>query len=387
MENSKQARPSALQNFATELKAKNNFIKASFGGFAGSGKTRTATELIIGCYQKFDIKKPLLIIDNEKGSRFLVPIFKQAGIEVFVKDTMELGDVLTAFKMLNDGEIGFLFVDSLSKVWYKYIRDYKEKNRIAFMTLQDWGKILPDWQEKFSDRFVELNGNCVFTGRGGFTYDVEEEENNGKKKKSFVKSGVKMKLAGETPFEPDINVWMELEQEMEDGAPRTWRTAQIMKDRSGLIDGKTFINPTFKDFEPVIDFLVNVPVGEVAGSSNHTNLAPSENWEDKNRRDQRDIYLEEIKAVFDALSLGTSNEAKRLKVAILEEVFQTASWTAIEKEHPDKLGDKVIILKAFKLDYLKAQPESFDDAMALLKKSIDDMSLFSDDNAPKEKAA
>jgi len=36
-------------------------------------------------------------------------------------------------------------------------------------------------------------------------------------KKEFSKSGVKMKLAGETPFEPDLNVWMELQQEIKDG--------------------------------------------------------------------------------------------------------------------------------------------------------------------------
>ena len=38
-----------LDEFATKLSAKNHFVKASFGGFQGSGKTRTATEFIIGC--------------------------------------------------------------------------------------------------------------------------------------------------------------------------------------------------------------------------------------------------------------------------------------------------------------------------------------------------
>lgn len=362
---------SALKNFATQLKAKNNFIKASFGGFAGSGKTRTATELIIGCYQKFQIKNPLLIIDNEKGSRFLVPIFEKAGIETYVKDTMELADILSAFDMLNKGEIGFLFMDSLSKVWYKFIRDYKQKNNVTFMTLNDWGKILPDWQQRFSDKFVELNGNCVFTGRGGFTYDMEEDEKT--HKKSFVKSGVKMKLAGETPFEPDLNIWMELEQDIKDNVLTTSRSAQIMKDRSGLIDGKIFINPTFKDFEPVIDFLMNVPKGEVAGATNSENLAPSENYEAQDRRQKREIYLEEIKAVFDALSLGASNDAKKLKVAILEKLFETASWTALEKTKLEKLEKGVLILKSFKLLYQKENPDTYERALEILNDASNDL--------------
>lgn len=320
-----------LENFATELKAKDHFIKASFGGFAGSGKSRTASEFIKGIYQDLKIKKPLLIIDNEKGSRFLVKFFEDAGIKTYVKETVQLADVISAFKLLNDGEVGFLFVDSLSKVWYQYVRDYKAVNKKTFMTLQDWGKILPSWQEMFSDRFVDLSGNCVFTGRGGYTYDMEEDSET--HKKQFAKSGVKMKLAGETPFEPDINVWMELQQEMKDGKPSVWREAQIMKDRSGLIDGKTFINPTYKDFQPVVKYLISVPTGEVAGSSNNSNLAPSENFESINRREEKEKLFDELKGVFDLHGLGGTlgKELKQLKVAIINSVFGTTSMERIQE--------------------------------------------------------
>ena len=69
-----------LHDFATSLVSKNHFIKASFGGFQGAGKSRTATEFIIGTYKDLKCTKQILIIDNEKGSRFLIPIFKKAGI-------------------------------------------------------------------------------------------------------------------------------------------------------------------------------------------------------------------------------------------------------------------------------------------------------------------
>lgn len=69
-----------LSEFASEIVAENQFIKASFGGFSGSGKSRTATEFIIGAYRDLGCTKPILIIDNEKGSRFLIPIFEKAGI-------------------------------------------------------------------------------------------------------------------------------------------------------------------------------------------------------------------------------------------------------------------------------------------------------------------
>ena len=315
-----------LKDFATKIAAENSFVKVSFGGFAGSGKTRTATEFIIGCYKLMKLKKPVLIIDNEKGARFLVPTFKNAGIECLIKETVSLPDVLKAFEYLNKGEIGFLFIDSLTKVWYKYVNDYKEKSRKVFMTLQDWGKILPAWQDEFANRFVELTGNCVFTGRGGHTYEMEENEETGKKE--FIKSGVKMKMAGETPFEPDLNIWMEIAQELKDGKPHIWREALVMKDRSGLIDGQVFANPTFKEFEPFVNFLMSVDKGEVAKVTNDANIAPHEEYNDKKK--QRDILNEKIKAEFDKRGFGTSAKDKAIKIIILNKCFGTTSGTEIE---------------------------------------------------------
>lgn len=333
-----------LQDFAAELKAKNNFIKASFGGFAGSGKSRTGSEFIIGAYKHLKCKKPILFIDNEKGSRFLVPIFKDAGIETLVKDTIGLADVLSAFDYLQSGEIDFLFIDSLSKIWYKYVKDYREKNKKTFMTLQDWGKIIPSWQEKFSDRFVNLEGNCVFTGRGGYTYDMEETESG---KKEFIKSGVKMKMAGETPFEPDINVWMDLRQEVKDGKPIVWREATILKDRSNLIDGMVFKNPTYENFKPVVDYLIKVPKGEVKGVTDKTNMAPAENYDAQDKRQGREIELEAIKNQFTLQKIGSSAQDKALKLNILQKFFGTSTWGEIEKQEYKQLRDSRISLEEF----------------------------------------
>ena len=337
-----------LEDFASPLAAKNHFIKASFGGFAGSGKTRTASEFIAGCYADLKIEKPLLIIDNEKGSRFLVKFFEDKGVKTYVKETVQLADIIGAFTLLNEGQIGFLFIDSLSKVWYQYVRDYRALNKRTFMTLQDWGKILPAWQEMFSDRFVDLNGNCVFTGRGGYTYDMEENSETGKKE--FAKSGVKMKLAGETPFEPDLNCWMELNQELKDGKPVVWRDCQIMKDRSGLIDGKTFKNPTYKNFQPVVKYLVNVPIGEVAGETNTENTAPAENYAGVRDREEREILVSEVQGIFElhGLSGSLSADKKQLKAHILTAVFGTTSPERLQKlSSAELLNGKAELNKVF----------------------------------------
>src|SRR5690349_10527778 len=108
-----------LKQFATQMPSNGNFVKASFGGFAGSGKTRTGAEFLVGAYKDLDYKKPILLIDNEHGSRFLIPYFKKElkNVEVYVKNTTNLADVISAMQLLKDGEISALFIDSLSKVW------------------------------------------------------------------------------------------------------------------------------------------------------------------------------------------------------------------------------------------------------------------------------
>jgi hypothetical protein len=334
-----------LENFATQIKADNTFIKASFGGFAGSGKSRTGAEFIIGTYKLMKLTKPILFIDNEKGSRFLIPQFKGAGIETMIKQTVQLADILTAFDLVDAGEVDFLFIDSLTKVWYNFIEQYKEKNHKTFMTLQDWGKVLPDWQLKFAERFIRMNGNCVFTGRGGYTYEMEENDET--HKKEFVKSGVKMKMAGETPYEPDLNIWMTAIQEMEDSKPKIWREALIMKDRSGLIDGQTFVNPTFKDFAPVIEYIIGCEIGEISGASSTENLAASETYSDK--KDRREIVIEKIGNEFIRAGFSTSNEHKQFKVLISEKIFGTNSSKEFEKLHVDFLEIRYEELKRFML--------------------------------------
>jgi hypothetical protein len=325
-----------LEDFASELVAGNNFVKAGFGGFAGAGKSRTAAEFVIGAYKDLGYTKPCLIIDNEKGSRFLIPQFRNAGVHALLKETTNLADILTAFDLMRNGEISFIFIDSLTKVYYRYVRDYMEKNNRKFMELQDWGKILPKWQEIFSDAFVQAQGSIVFTGRGGYSYEKEEDETDertGKVKKGqFVKSGVKMKLAGETPFEPDMNIWMEQKQEVTQDGLKVWREAQVMKDRSGLIDGKTFINPTYADLSPFVRYLIDAPAGSVQGESSHENLAPGENYESFERKRKREIALEEIQEEIVKLYPSMSKEDKQAKAELVEKLFNTRSWIAVENK-------------------------------------------------------
>lgn len=334
-----------LSDFASELASKNHFIKASFGGFQGAGKTRTATEFIIGTYKDLKCSKPILIIDNEKGSRFLIPIFKKAGIQAIAKDTTSLRDIHEAFNFLKSKEIDFLFIDSLTKIYYQFIKDYKSKNNKSFMSLMDWGKVLPVWQEEFSDRFVNAEGNIVFTGRGGFEYDKEDDtkDENGNviEKGTYVKSGVKMKIAGETPYETDLNIWMQLEKELtKEGKPHQVNVAYVLKDRSDTINGRIFEMPKYRQFKPIVNFILGLPIGDLPQESFIENLTPGNDFDYYEKQLKRKIEVEKIEALFELNNLGSprSAEEKKIKTMIIQKIFGTTSKTEIEKMNYPQLN-------------------------------------------------
>lgn len=342
-----------LDDFATPLASKNNFIKASFGGFSGSGKSRTATEFVTGAYKYLGLSKPVLIIDNEKGARFLEPHFRKAGVPARIVDSVHLSDVLKAFQFMKSGAVDFLFIDSLTKVWDQYIQDYMAKfgttangsPRKSFMTLKDWGQLIPSWDQKFAKKFVEVEGCIVFTGRGGYTYDSAVNPDNGKLE--FIKNGVKMKVSSGTPFEPDLNIWMEQAQKLDEhGKPNVWREATVLKDRSALIDGKVFQNPTFGAFKPVLDYLTEIPKGDVATGKGGINLAPSEEYPVLKKA--KDDLSEEITMIFNAIGLGTGKEDKQIKTVIFEKVFGVLTLSSLMHKEIDAIKKDVLILKTFR---------------------------------------
>ncbi|MEJ2105520.1 MAG: hypothetical protein P8X47_13245, partial [Ignavibacteriaceae bacterium] len=319
----------------------------------------------IGVYKQLKLTKPILIIDNEKSARFLITIFKKAGIKALAKDTKHLADVIQAFEFLKKQEIDYLFIDSLSKVYYQFVKDYKIKNRKERMYLNDWGAVIPAWQEEFCDKFLEVEGNISFTGRGGFEYEKEgdelDEEGRIVHKGQMVKSGVKMKIAGETPFDPDLNVWMQLEKELDKkGRPVQKNVGYVFKDRSRTIMGKRFEFPTYKNFKSLVDFIVELPIGKVAGETFTNNLTPGNDYDYFDKRNKQQIETEIISGIFDKYGLGDarSKADKQIKATIIEKIFGTTSQTEISKMNHELLKKKRSELEELFSQLSTAQPEN-----------------------------
>lgn len=316
-------------NFFAPLENTKPYLKIAFEGFAGSGKTYTAAQVAAGLHARIGSKKPIVIFDTEHAAKFLKRFFAEKGIAVLHKESRSLADLKETQKRLREGVSDILLIDSITHVWEDFLRAYKankkkNKDRLEF---QDWGILKPLWKQEFSEPFVLDPYHSIMTGRAAFEYEDEKDENGNRQ---IYKAGIKMRVEGETAYEPDLLVLMSRFEEILTAAKDVWREATLIKDRSTLIDGKTFRNPTYADFAPAVDYILEDPRPREIRETDAATLLPTEDNSHARAR-EREILFEKIEAYCVKVGLaGQSAEAKKSKVLAFEKAFGTASWTAIK---------------------------------------------------------
>jgi len=323
-------------NFFSPIGNTKPYFKAAFEGFAGSGKTYTAAQIAIGLYKRVGSKKPIIIFDTEKAAKFLKPMFAAEGIEVLVRESRSLADLRETMSRARQGLSDVMIIDSISHVWEDFLKAYAEKVRRTRLEFQDWGVIKPTWKTEFSDPFVRDPYHIIMTGRAGYEYENEINKETGKRE--IYKSGVKMKVEGETAYEPDLLVLMERMQEMDGGSiKKVVRQAVVIKDRSTVIDGKTFENPGYQDFAPAVDVMLESPapletVAERDAGSLFRTEEEKYEWKQQKKR-----WLEEIENYLVSIWPGQSADQKKLKIDAIHYAFNTMSWTVVESLRPEEL--------------------------------------------------
>lgn len=315
------------------VKLENNrpFLKMAFQGFAGDGKTFTASEVAIGLHKLLGSKKPIALFDTERAFKALVPHFKANGVQAEVDESRSLADLTKDIKLCEDGFADILIVDSLTHVYEDYLQAYMTQKKRTRLEFQDWGILKPKWKKEFSTAYVMAKCHIIFNGRAGYEYGDEINEQTGKRE--IYKSGIKMKAENETAFEPDILVMMEKVQDILEDKKKIYRIATVLKDRSNLIDGKTFNQdgkkkgPDYKDFEPAIKSLLNGISKDSAIAETPVTFQEEEKktWDKQNR----DRAISEIEGAFNFMGLGTAVEHKKLKTAILKKVFDVLSLDSL----------------------------------------------------------
>lgn len=311
------------------------YLKAGFLGKPGSGKTYTATQLAIGIANLVNERKlreagrPIYFLDSETGSDYVTPTVRKAGLELYSAKTRAFVDLLEGIKECEQSG-SVLVIDSITHFWKEFCDAYRKKKNKTRMEMFDWMTVKQEWA-RFTDSYVNSPVHIIMCGRMGYEYSHEENEETGKKE--LIKTDIKMRAEADTGYEPSVLVLMEREMDLRTN--KVTRVASILKERFSVIDGKQFNNPTFADFYPHIE-LLNLG-GEQLGvdtSRESTEVFSADDGNGKWRMEQRrkEIALEEIQAEIVKMFPGSTADEKKAKAELVEELFGTRSWTAVENK-------------------------------------------------------
>ena len=306
------------------------FLKMGLLGFAGSGKTWTGSLVAMGLVELARSRglpyadKPVMFLDTENGSDYVVGDFEAAGIEMQVAKTRAFSDLKQAMKEA-EANASVLIIDSITHFWTEFTEAYaKVKNRRRGLEFQDWAFLKKEWRQGLTEPYLNSNLHIIMCGRAGYEYEHFTDDAG---KKQLEKSGIKMKAEGELGFEPSLLALMERDTNPDTGKVK--RTAVIMKDRFRLLDGQEIPNPTFKNFLPHIDKLnLGGQQGQIDTTRTSEGMIEPEQYD--RRRTDREIVLDYITNL--GVKHFTSSQAdKTRKLEVLDAAFGTSSWTEIEK--------------------------------------------------------
>jgi hypothetical protein len=356
-----------------------------FGG-QGSGKTTTSALIALGLSKTFHKDAPVAFMDTENGSDYLVPIFELEGVELRNFKSRAFKDMRAGLREAEESGCCAYLVDSYTHPWQELTDTFKKKSKRNQLEFTHMDALKTMWRG-WTDQMLNSGLHIIVSGRLGFVWDREEDENG--KKGDLIKLGTKMKSESEAGYEPSLLIEMEGIQ-TDEGRLKKTRTkkgsivhhAYVLKDRWRTLNGRTFtwkdINEykagdwrrIFEAFQPHFDRLA-IGSEQRAVDPNRTSetlfdSAGDTAYQQRARRVQ--IVLEEIEGTLVALWPGQDAKSKELKRLAVETLFGTRSWTAVSSLPLERLDAGLDAFKLFEESVKEGQIEagSAPDAMVAL---------------------
>lgn len=235
-----------------KAKAEQAALKMGVYGPPGAGKTFTALLMAEGLANAS--QKRIAYVDTEHGTDFYcktVPS-RSAHPDAFDFDalyTKSITEVLSSVRGLNPEEYGVVVIDSVTHIWEACIAAYNgRQTSVGSIPMHAWGRIKKPYKDLMSF-LLSSPMHVIFCGRQGTEYATDEET------EELKAVGVKMKAEGETPYEPHILIRMEAIKPKKTNELATI-IAYAEKDRTGILSGRSFVNPTFDSLcKPLLGLL------------------------------------------------------------------------------------------------------------------------------------
>jgi hypothetical protein len=216
-------------------------LKMGIYGPPGSGKTFTS--LLIAEGLSTVTGKRTAFIDTEHGTDFYAQEVKSRAVhpqafDFDVLHTRSITDTVAAVRGLDPAVYGQVVIDSITHIWQAAMEAYGGgRTRADTIPMHAWGKIKKPYKDLLGF-LLGSNYHMLILGREGTEYAKDDDTDE------LKAVGKKMKAEGETPYEPHILIRMEQVK-----ARRTNEVAQIVayaeKDRTGILSGRSYVNPTF----------------------------------------------------------------------------------------------------------------------------------------------
>jgi len=200
-------------------------------------------------------KKRIAYVDTEHGTDFYAQAVKirQVHPEAFDFDalyTRSLSEVIEAVEGLDPKKYGVIVIDSISHMWEAAIDAYEGKRtKIDTIPMHAWGTIKKPYKRlvKF---LLECPMDVFILGRQKNLFETDAITSEVKH------AGVGMKAEGETAYEPHICFRMASKQDPKDPNSSNY-FLYAEKDRTGVLSGRTMVNPSFATIEPLLALLGN----------------------------------------------------------------------------------------------------------------------------------
>lgn len=235
-----------------KAKAEQAALKMGVYGPPGSGKTFTSLLLAEGLGKVSG--KRVAYVDTERGTDFYCKAVPGRTVhpEAFDFDalyTRSLTEVLSSIKALKPEEYSVIVLDSITHLWEAAIAAYGgNQTRAGTIPMHAWGKIKKPYKDLMA-YLLSSPMHVIICGRQGTEYATNEET------EELKAVGVKMKAEGETAYEPHILLRMEALKPKKSGEVAVI-VAYAEKDRTGVLAGRTFLNPNFDSLcKPLLGLL------------------------------------------------------------------------------------------------------------------------------------
>lgn len=324
-----------------KAKAEQAALKIGLYGAQGSGKTFTSLLIAEGLAQRTG--KRIAFVDTEHGTDFYcknVPE-RQVHPEAFDFDalyTRSLTEVIESVKGLDPSEYAVVVLDSITHIWEAAKAAHSGKEtKIGTIPFQAWAKIKRPYKDLMA-YLLASPMHVLILGRQGIEYETDEESDE------LKAVGFKMKAEGETAYEPHILMRMEsIRGKRKDSKAEI--VAYAEKDRTGVLQGRTFVNPSFDTLcLPLLGLLgdrqAQMMTGDDAAAIDAERLMEQETNREEQSADHLREYLARIQLAKTEKEWSDIGKAITPKLKAAMTTHDIATLRAGYLEKGEKLGVK-----------------------------------------------